>query len=339
MYHIHLALALLLLALPFGPASAACPPIELLYDEYEQIAQKRSDTNSDCQHDEVVHYVDGIAQRAERDTDHDGGFDVWQYYEEDGRTLARQDEDSDGDGAADRWVTFRQGLPSLQIADRNGDGDPDSSLRYREGEPESLEEDSNFDGRSDRFTRYLEGQVAAVESDGDFDGRLDVRAEFGAEGEDAALKTVARRVEADDVASLGLRDEGEVLVRAGVAQVETVPRRARALVAVAEHVDRRVRGRPPVERVDVDVEVPVLAGLGVHRHEHVRAALGASRARGDLPRGVGVGAGVDVELQALRAGGEDEHRRVDPAHVAQLAGEPGCAVRDAPVVLHPELQR
>ena len=101
MHRIYLALLLLLAPLAAASAKAGCPPIELLYDEYEQIAEKRSDTNHDCRHDEIVHYVDGVAERAERDTDHDGRSDVWQYFDEDGSTPARQDEDSDGDGIGD----------------------------------------------------------------------------------------------------------------------------------------------------------------------------------------------------------------------------------------------
>ncbi|MGE4652612.1 MAG: hypothetical protein AAEJ53_17125, partial [Myxococcota bacterium] len=61
MHRIHLAL-LLLAPLFATPAKAGCPPVELLYDEYEQIAEKRSDTNEDCRHDEIVYYVDGVAQ-------------------------------------------------------------------------------------------------------------------------------------------------------------------------------------------------------------------------------------------------------------------------------------
>jgi azurin len=69
-------LALLLLAAP-AYASSRCPAVELDYDDDEQLSQKRSDTNQDCRHDEFVFYVNGKAERAERDRDFDGRIDVW----------------------------------------------------------------------------------------------------------------------------------------------------------------------------------------------------------------------------------------------------------------------
>ena len=48
-----------LLFLPLTPAASAqtsCPAVELRYDEHEQLAEKRSDTNQDCRHDEFVYY-------------------------------------------------------------------------------------------------------------------------------------------------------------------------------------------------------------------------------------------------------------------------------------------
>ena len=82
----------------------SCPPVELIYDENEQIAESRKDTNEDCRLDEIVYYIDGVAERAERDTDFDGRVDVWIFFEEDGKTPARQDQDTNGDGQKDRWI-------------------------------------------------------------------------------------------------------------------------------------------------------------------------------------------------------------------------------------------
>ena len=79
-HHAALLTALLFLARP-ALAEASCPPIELTYDEHEQISQKKADTNQDCRHDEIVHYDAGRAARAERDTDFDGRMDVWLYFE------------------------------------------------------------------------------------------------------------------------------------------------------------------------------------------------------------------------------------------------------------------
>ncbi|MDH5567100.1 MAG: hypothetical protein OEY15_10580, partial [Myxococcales bacterium] len=121
-----LAAALLLALADAAFARSSCPPVELLYDDNEQIAERRTDTNQDCRHDEFVHYSAGVAERAERDTDHDGRIDVWLFFEADGKTPARQDQDVDADGQKDRWVTFRAGRPSIQLDDRNADGKPDA---------------------------------------------------------------------------------------------------------------------------------------------------------------------------------------------------------------------
>src|SRR5262249_2301887 len=79
-------------------AQQRCSPVELIYDENEQIAESHKDTNGDCKFDEVVFYKNGVAERAERDTDHDGRTDAWIYFEKDGKTPARQDQDTNGDG-------------------------------------------------------------------------------------------------------------------------------------------------------------------------------------------------------------------------------------------------
>ena len=65
-----LAPALLLaLAAPTSNVRAACPPIELLYDENENLSEKHTDVNRDCTFDEFVYYVDGKPERGEKDTD------------------------------------------------------------------------------------------------------------------------------------------------------------------------------------------------------------------------------------------------------------------------------
>ena len=89
--------------------------MELIYDENEQIAERKSDTNKDCRFDETVYYIDGVAERAERDTDFDGRTDVWTFFAEDGKTPARQDQDTNRDGEKDRFITFRDGTPSIQL--------------------------------------------------------------------------------------------------------------------------------------------------------------------------------------------------------------------------------
>ena len=54
-----------------------CPAVELHYDDAEQLDEKRTDTNQDCRHDEIVYYIEEIPERAERDRDFDGRMDLW----------------------------------------------------------------------------------------------------------------------------------------------------------------------------------------------------------------------------------------------------------------------
>jgi len=77
-----------LLAIVFAPltgARAACTTaIELLFDENEDLHEKRVDNNNDCQFDEFVYYAGGEPERAEKDTDLNGAIDVWIFYERNG---------------------------------------------------------------------------------------------------------------------------------------------------------------------------------------------------------------------------------------------------------------
>ena len=71
--------------------------MELRYDENEALAEKHVDTNKDCKHDQYIYYLEGRAERAEIDTNHDGVLDTWTFFDEDGKTPARQELDIDGD--------------------------------------------------------------------------------------------------------------------------------------------------------------------------------------------------------------------------------------------------
>ncbi|MBW2493300.1 MAG: hypothetical protein JRE43_01000, partial [Deltaproteobacteria bacterium] len=51
------------IAMPLAGARAACAPIELLYDENENIHEKRVDHNKDCTYDEIVYYGEKIRSK------------------------------------------------------------------------------------------------------------------------------------------------------------------------------------------------------------------------------------------------------------------------------------
>ncbi len=61
-------------AVPLAGAHAACFPIELLYDENEDVHEKHVDHNKDCKFDEFVYYAGGKPERAEKDTDLNGAI-------------------------------------------------------------------------------------------------------------------------------------------------------------------------------------------------------------------------------------------------------------------------
>lgn len=177
--------ALLCPALIFASSARAeeyqCVPKVLLYDENEELSERRVDTNRDCSHDEFVFYLNGKPLRSQRDRDHDGRLDSWSQYDAEGRVRLRE-LDTKGDAKIDRWIDYKDDLPQRQRDDDNGDGKIDILTEFVDGEASRREEDRDFDGRFDRFTDYLGGKPSSLEEDRDFDGRVDLRAEFDLDG-------------------------------------------------------------------------------------------------------------------------------------------------------------
>jgi len=179
-------LALLFAALLLTHAGAAaaqskCPPIELLYDENEQLSERRRDSNADCRTDEFVYYESGKPVRAEQDGNHDGLIDSWTRFGPDGEP-EHQEFDTTSDGKVDRWVELRAGSPVRQQDDRNADGKPDSTHDFEADARSRQVEDTNFDGKPDRWTTHAAGKPVESEQDRNHDGRVDLRAEFAADG-------------------------------------------------------------------------------------------------------------------------------------------------------------
>ena len=75
-----LGLALLVAAHP-ADAQKKCAPVELLYDDKEELSEKRADNDKDCRIDEIVKYQGGKPARAEKDTNGDGRMDTWITYD------------------------------------------------------------------------------------------------------------------------------------------------------------------------------------------------------------------------------------------------------------------
>ena len=151
---------ILVAALALGTAAPAaalepleCPAVVFLYDDNERVSEKQTDTNGDCQPDEFVFYVDGIAMRGETDRNHDGKVDAWAEFGTDG-SFVRQQFDETGDGRPDRTISFAGQHPSHREEDRNGDGHSDLFITFEGGVPATSEEDTNFDRHMDRWTWF-----------------------------------------------------------------------------------------------------------------------------------------------------------------------------------------
>ncbi|MGY8805098.1 MAG: hypothetical protein ACKVK6_12780, partial [bacterium] len=168
-------------ALAASKAENKCIPIVLLYDENEELAERHTDTNRDCAHDELVFYEGGKAARSQRDRDHNGEFDSWSHYNELGQVHLRE-LDTNGDGKPDSTITYQDEVPILQRDDDNADGEVDIITQFVDGEASKRDEDQDHDGKFDRFTTYLGGKPSILEEDRDRDGRIDLHAEFDLDG-------------------------------------------------------------------------------------------------------------------------------------------------------------
>jgi hypothetical protein len=110
------------------------PPVVLLFDENENVKEKRSDTNGDGRYDEYVYYEGGKPARAEQDSDHDGRLDTKLVFGADGKPVS-QERDANGDGKPDQWIEFKGGEPSVQRDDLDFDGKPNATTWFEAGQP------------------------------------------------------------------------------------------------------------------------------------------------------------------------------------------------------------
>jgi hypothetical protein len=148
------------------------------------IQQRRVDSTGAGKPDRIEFYRGGELIRVERDSNQDGQFEAWVFYDESGG-LARREEDTDADGRVDRWLSFGPDSPEaiLVETDTRGDGVPDTwRIANAKGQPQRLEEDRNGDHRVDYWVHFEGDAPARYEQDRDFDGRLDARGDLDADG-------------------------------------------------------------------------------------------------------------------------------------------------------------
>jgi hypothetical protein len=99
------------------------------FDEQGRERRMESGFDTDNQPDEVTHLEAGVVVRKERQTNHTGNIDTWDYFQ--AGKLVRSERDSNADGIIDQWWTFgggSQGCPEV-VADVDGDGKADPSSR------------------------------------------------------------------------------------------------------------------------------------------------------------------------------------------------------------------
>ena len=96
-----------------------CPELDLLYDDNERIRERRSDSNADCQIDQIVEYENEKAIRARQDRNYDGQEDAWTEFDAQGRPH-RESFDETGDGQVDTWQERKAGVLSQKREDLNG---------------------------------------------------------------------------------------------------------------------------------------------------------------------------------------------------------------------------
>ncbi|MCX5738642.1 MAG: hypothetical protein NTZ61_09135 [Proteobacteria bacterium] len=167
-------------------------------------ANGAKDRDGDGKPDQWAFESNGKKTRIAYDDDGDGRPDRTEYYDTDGKDVARVEQDTDGDGAPDSWVlnengkisqrradtnhdgqvdswTFydTSGLITRQAQDLDGDGTRDRAELFEHGKIARRTEDLDGDGQPDRITRFdAQGNQTELEEDKDGDGQIDVRSYY-----------------------------------------------------------------------------------------------------------------------------------------------------------------
>ena len=121
------------------------------------LREKQVDENGDGGFDLKEIYNDqGKITRSEEEPDEQGRFRlVWDY--DDTETAVRAEKDRDGDGRPDVWYTYEKSRLTTVAEDTNADGQPDLWEEYDEAEAlVKRSKDFNYDGQPD-FTENAGG--------------------------------------------------------------------------------------------------------------------------------------------------------------------------------------
>jgi hypothetical protein len=156
--------------------------IQAFYDRWGRLERIERDSNGDGKVDQISHH----AGRKEPglvviDSDFDGHFDRWEYYDEAGRLL--KIGASRRGSAPDMWVVLdAQGRAVRREYDDDRDTKVDRAEDLDNGRITWTQVDTDRDGKVDRWQLWVQGRLATEDLDTDGDGKPDRRILFGSDG-------------------------------------------------------------------------------------------------------------------------------------------------------------
>ena len=112
----------------------------------------------------IYSYQDGVLREKLVDENADGGFDLKEVYNEDGK-LIRSEEEPDDEGRFRLvWVYDDKETAIRAEKDQDGDGRPDVWYTYKDNRLAMVAEDTNADGKPDLWEEYDESEALVKRS-------------------------------------------------------------------------------------------------------------------------------------------------------------------------------
>jgi hypothetical protein len=164
-------------------------PFKAFYDQWGRLERIERDSNGDGKVDQISHHA-GEKEPAliEIDSDFDGNFDRWEYYDH-GR-LVKIGAARHG-SAPDMWSCLdAQGREERREYDDDHDGKVESVHHLVNGHLARVEVDTDRDGRFDRWQLWSGGRLVGEELDTDGDGRPDREIRYRDDGRIEAIDRV-----------------------------------------------------------------------------------------------------------------------------------------------------
>jgi hypothetical protein len=167
--------------------------VQAYYDHWGRLERIEVDSNGDGKPDRVSHHMGKKEpSRVDIDTDFDGHFDRWEYYDDAGR-LTKIGASRRGD-APDMWAVLDgQGHVVRREYDDDHKGRIDRVEILDGGRVTQTEVDSDRDGRIDRWQHWSQGRLTSEELDTDGDGKPDRVVLYGSDGKVASVRRLPNR--------------------------------------------------------------------------------------------------------------------------------------------------